>query len=245
MEVANPNTDHLKSKSSLLERWQAYLGEFVYGGIDGSVTTFAVVAGAAGANLSSAVVLILGFANLLADGLSMSVGAYLAAKSQIDNFKKHQNQEYWEVDHTPEAEREEIREIYAAKGFSGPLLEQVVDVITADRDRWVDVMMKEELKMMEEGRSPKLIGWMTFISFICIGFLPLLFYVWDYAGNLSVNLFLATSTLTGLTFLFIGFCKSYVTETSHWRSMGETLFWGGVAAAVAYGVGDFLEKLIL
>ena len=234
-----------QSLPSLLERWQAYLGEFVYGGIDGCVTTFAVVAGAAGANLSSAVVLILGFANLLADGLSMSVGAYLASKSEIDNFKKHQNQEYWEVDNTPEDEREEIREIYAAKGFSGPLLEQVVDVITSDRDRWVDVMMKEELSMMKEGRSPKMIGLVTFVSFIIIGFMPLLFYVWDYVNTLPMNLFLATSILTGLTFLFIGFCKSYVTETSHWKSMAETLFWGGVAAAVAYGVGDLLEKMIL
>ena len=120
-----------------------------------------------------------------------------------------------------------------------------MDVITADRDRWVDVMMKEELKMMEEGRSPKMIGLVTFVSFIIIGFIPLMFYVWDYISALGMDLFLATSVLTGLTFLFIGFCKSYVTETNHWKSMAETLFWGGVAAAVAYGVGDFLEKLIL
>ena len=245
MKETNLQANDSSGEPSLLERWQAYLGEFVYGGIDGSVTTFAVVAGAAGANLSSAVVLILGFANLLADGLSMSVGAYLAAKSQIDNFKKHQNQEYWEVENIPDAERDEIREIYAAKGFSGQLLEQVVDVITADKDRWVDVMMKEELKMMKEERSPKMIGLVTFVSFILIGLIPLLFYVWDYAQALDINLFFATSILTGLAFLFIGFCKSYVTETNHWKSMAETLFWGGVAAAVAYGVGDFLEKLIL
>ena len=149
------------------------------------------------------------------------------------------------MENIPDAERDEIREIYAAKGFSGQLLEQVVDVITADKDRWVDVMMKEELKMMKEERSPKMIGLVTFVSFILIGLIPLLFYVWDYAQALDINLFFATSILTGLAFLFIGFCKSYVTETNHWKSMAETLFWGGVAAAVAYGVGDFLEKLIL
>ena len=126
-----------------LNRYQEYLGEFVYGGIDGCVTTFAVVAGSVGANLDSAVILILGFANLLADGFAMSIGAYLSTKSERDNYEKHKRVEYWEVDNLPEKEREEIREIYQAKGFEGALLEKVVDVITADRDRWVDVMMKE------------------------------------------------------------------------------------------------------
>ena len=94
-----------------------YLPEFVYGGIDGLVTTFAVVAGATGANLSLNVVLILGFANLFADGFSMSVGAYLANKSDHDNYKKNLATEYREIKHMREKEIEEIREIYEAKGF--------------------------------------------------------------------------------------------------------------------------------
>ncbi|MEO1655508.1 MAG: VIT1/CCC1 transporter family protein, partial [Bacteroidota bacterium] len=129
-------------------RFQDYLGEFVYGGIDGSVTTFAVVAGAAGANLPSSVVIILGFANLIADGFAMSIGSYLSTKSEKDNYEKHRKIEYWEVANWPDKEREEIREIYQAKGFEGELLEKVVETITADKDRWVDVMMKEELEMI-------------------------------------------------------------------------------------------------
>ena len=111
------------SKYPLINRFQEYLGEFVYGGIDGSVTTFAVVAGAAGATLDSAVVIILGFANLIADGFAMSVGSYLSTKSEKDNYKKHENIEYWEVEHLPEKEKEEIRDIYRAKGFEGEILE--------------------------------------------------------------------------------------------------------------------------
>lgn len=65
-----------------------YLPEFVYGGIDGSVTTFAVVAGAIGASLSSSIVLILGFANLFADGFSMAIANYMATKSRNDLYKK-------------------------------------------------------------------------------------------------------------------------------------------------------------
>ena len=122
---------------------KAYITEFVYGGIDGAITTFAVVAGAAGANADLYWVLIFGFANLIADGFSMSVGSYFSVKAERDNFEKHQAIEYWEVENLREREVEEIREIYATKGFKGELLEKVVEVITSDKDVWVDAMMKE------------------------------------------------------------------------------------------------------
>ncbi|HKK88587.1 MAG TPA: VIT1/CCC1 transporter family protein, partial [Saprospiraceae bacterium] len=83
--------DQLHQQNGLLKSFEGYLGEFVYGGIDGCVTTFAVVAGAVGASLESSVIIILGFANLLADGFAMSVGAFLSAKSQKENFYKHKN----------------------------------------------------------------------------------------------------------------------------------------------------------
>ena len=228
-----------------LRGFQSYLGEFVYGGIDGSVTTFAVVAGAVGAGLDSVIIIILGFANLLADGFSMSVGAYLSSKSEQANYEKHRNTEYWEVDNMPEAERQEIRDIYAAKGFEGELLEQVVDVITADRDRWVDVMMKEELEIIEEKRSPVLIGAVTYVSFVVIGLVPLLIYVWDYVADFPGEEFFWASTLTFLGFSFIGFLKSYVTQSSKWRGIAETVLLGAIAAGVAYFVGDVLEKIIV
>jgi VIT1/CCC1 family predicted Fe2+/Mn2+ transporter len=87
---------------------QEYLKEFVYGGIDGAVTTFAVVAGGFGANLDTGILLILGFANLLADGFSMSVGAYLAAKSERDTYDKHEKIEYWEIENLPEIGRAHV-----------------------------------------------------------------------------------------------------------------------------------------
>ncbi len=232
------------NQKGLIDRFRKYLGEFVYGGIDGSVTTFAVVAGAVGANLDSAVILILGFANLLADGFSMSVGAYLSNKSELDNFRRHEKIEYWEVEHLPEMERNEIREIFAAKGFEGELLEKVVDVICSDRDRWVDTMMKEELGMMKEERSPFKIGLVTFLAFLAVGLVPLLVYVWDFIAGFPGNLFLTASLLTAFAFGVIGFLKTYVTETSRWRGILETLALGVIAAAVSYFVGDFLEHLV-
>ena len=82
------NEDHIHQESRYFRKLQEYLGEFVYGGIDGAVTTFAVVAGGFGADLDPGIIIILGFANLLADGFSMSIGAYLSAKSDNENYKK-------------------------------------------------------------------------------------------------------------------------------------------------------------
>ncbi|MDP4711761.1 MAG: VIT1/CCC1 transporter family protein [Saprospiraceae bacterium] len=220
---------------------QEYLGEFVYGGIDGSVTTFAVVAGAVGAGLDSSVIIILGFANLLADGFSMSVGAYLAHKTEQDNYEKHKKIEYREVEEIPDTERQEIRDIFAAKGFEGELLDKVVEVITADKHRWVDVMMKEELGMSEPDRSPFMIGWVTFTSFLAVGLIPLSVYLWDYLLGFPGDTFIWASLLTTIAFGIIGALKSYVTETSRWKSVLETIVLGVIAASLSYVVGALLE----
>lgn len=221
---------------------QEYLREFVYGGIDGAVTTFAVVAGGFGANLDPGILIILGFANLLADGFSMSVGAYLSAKSERDNYDKHEKIEYWEVDNLPEIERNEIEEIYRAKGFKGELLNNIVDHICSDKDLWVAEMMKDELGMIRDSKSPFKIGLATLISFILVGLIPLLIYLWNFFFPSEINTFLWTSILTGLAFLIVGWLKSIVNQTSAIRSISETVALGLLAAVVAFYVGDVLEQ---
>ena len=221
---------------------QTYLREFVYGGIDGAVTTFAVVAGGYGANLDTGILIILGFANLFADGFSMSVGAYLSAKSERDTYDKHEKIEYWEVENLPEVEREEIADIYRAKGFEGELLDKVVDHICADKTLWVAEMMKDELGMMRETKSPLKIGIATLVSFILVGLIPLTVYLWTYFYPSNINIFLWTSILTGLAFMLVGWLKSSVNQTSAIRGIAETVLLGLLAAVVAYYVGDVLEK---
>jgi len=222
-----------------------YLPEFVYGSIDGVVTTFAVVAGAAGANLDAGIVLILGFANLIADGFSMSVGAFLSAKSSLDVYRKHKAREYWEIENMRETEIEEIRIIYRDKGFEGELLEQIVSKITEDKDRWVDVMMKEELEMIPEQKSPFKSGVATFVSFLLVGLLPMIFYITSYFYTINANIFFLSSLLTLMAFVAIGYAKSYVTETSRLKAISETLLLGVIAAVLAYAVGDILESWLL
>ena len=224
---------------------QEYLREFVYGGIDGAVTTFAVVAGGYGANLDAGILIILGFANLLADGFSMSVGAYLSAKSERDNYDKHEKIEYWEIENLPEVEREEIADIYREKGFKGELLEKIVDHICSDKDLWVSEMMKDELGMMRESKSPFKIGLATLISFVLVGFIPLMVYLYDFFFPTDLNIFLWTSILTGIAFMIVGWLKGIVNQTSKLRSISETLALGLLAAIVAFYVGDLLESFFI
>ncbi|MCX2719013.1 VIT1/CCC1 transporter family protein [Lentiprolixibacter aurantiacus] len=234
----------MEMKGSRIHKLEPYLGEFVYGGMDGSVTTFAVVAGSVGAGLDSSVIIILGFANLLADGFAMSVGAYLSAKTQKDNFDKHRAQAARNMETVHEVEKEEIRRIYSLKGFEGELLNKVVDLITRDKERWIDVKMKEGLQMNRPMKSPLWIGGITYISFLLIGLIPLAVFVLDYLNPIDKNLFVISSTLTAMGFFIIGWLKAVVNQTRILKGISETVSLGTIAAVVAYFVGYLLEQLL-
>lgn len=222
---------------------QDYLPEFVYGGMDGIVTTFAVVAGAAGAGLDSSVVIILGFANLIADGFSMSVGSYLAHHSENHTYEKYKRLEYHEVYHNPDEGREEVRQIFIKKGLRGEQLEAVVEAITADKDVWVDTMMKDELNLTPGARPPFSRAVITFISFNLVGFIPMIVYVLDYVVPINTSLFLLSSIFTVMAFIGIGLLKSYVGEQPLWRGALETFVLGTGAALLAYFAGAVLERM--
>ena len=132
----------------------SYLRDLVYGGIDGTVTTFAIMAGVVGADLSAGVVIVLGIANLLADGFSMAAANYSSTKTEIEEYEQIRRMEERHVDLAPEGEREEIRQIFRAKGFEGEALDSAVEVITEHRELWIDTMMTEEHGMPPVNRSP-------------------------------------------------------------------------------------------
>lgn len=223
-----------------------FLREFVYGGIDGGVTTFAVVAGATGAHFDSAVIIILGLANLIADGFSMSVGSYLSVKSDLEKYHKYQKYEHWGVENIPDLERAEIRQIYHRKGLRGKVLDQVVDTITSDKELWVEEMMKGEFQLTPEMKSPLSAGAYTFLSFLMIGAIPLLPFILNYWGWVSLDSpFSITCVLTSMAFVVIGLVKSNINHTSTWRAVLETLVLGTTAALLAYYTGFLLESLIV
>lgn len=220
-------------------RDQSYLGDAVLGGIDGCVTTFAVVAGAVGGGFSGLVVIVLGFANLLADGFSMAVSNYQGTKSQRERVDQARLTEERHIEEVPGGEREEIRQIFANKGFSGETLEKVVEVITDDRRLWVDTMLTEELGLDIDGPDPLRAAAATFAAFIAVGLVPLVPFL---LPDLSLDTrFLASAVATGVAFFGVGTAKGLVLGRSALRSGLETLLTGGGAALLAYAVGSWLR----
>jgi VIT1/CCC1 family predicted Fe2+/Mn2+ transporter len=235
--------EHEHSTEAIRERLAAgprhnYLRDWIYGGIDGSVTTFAVVTGVIGARLSPAVILILGFANLLADGFSMAASNFLATRAEYDDMKHIEAIEQRHIDLDPEGEREEVRQIFASKGFEGEDLKRVVELITADRVRWVRTMLTEEYGLPHEARSPWMAGASTFSAFMVCGLVPLMPFLVGITEPLVVSIL-----LTGLVFFAIGSVKSRWSTASWWRSGLSTFIVGGAAAAIAYVVGIVLRDL--
>lgn len=237
-----PELEHEHSVEAIQKRLSTarhnYVRDWIYGGIDGAVTTFAIVSGVAGAQLSPLIVLILGFANLIADGFSMAASNYLGTRAEIDDYQRLKEIEYRHIRVHPEGEREEIRQIYKEKGFEGEELEKAVELITADKERWVETMLTEEYGLPAEIRSPWKAAASTFSAFCICGLVPLLPYLFAVENSFGIS-----SALTGLTFFIIGSVKSRW-STASWLFSGlETFFVGALAAVLAYAVGVLLKDL--
>jgi vacuolar iron transporter family protein len=222
---------------------QNYLGDFIYGAIDGAVTTLAVVAGVAGAGLSSRIVIILGVANLVADGFSMAAANFLGTRAENQRCARHRKFEELEIKLHPDGEREEIRQIFAAKGLEGETLEEVVRVITADTERWLDVMMTEEHGVSGPERSGLRAGWATFVAFVLVGAIPLISYVSTALGFTIPNQFAVSVAFTGVAFFAVGAVKGRIVDQRWWLSGIETFAIGAVAAGFAYLVGVALQGI--
>ena len=217
-----------------------YVHDIVLGGNDGIVTTFAVVAGTVGADLPDGVIIILGLANILADGISMATGVYLSLKSQRDQYARLRQEEEKEILNDPAMERAEIEHFFSQKGLRDPELKKVVDVITSNKKAWLDTMMYEEHQMAEETQTiPSVHGVITMVAFAAFGSIPLLPYLFGTADNLRFATAIA-STLSALILLSIA--RSHITQQRLLRGSVEVVFAGSLAAFVAYGIGVLLHS---
>ena len=225
-------------------RW--HFQDFIYGSIDGAVTTFAIVAGVVGASLSPNIILILGFANLFGDGFSMAVSNYQASKAQKEYISMMRKKEEWSIDNLEDQERQEIRDIYSKKGFKDDLLEEIVRMITSRRKVWVDTMMREELGLVEDDKKPLDAALSTFFGFNAIGLIPLLPFVFFMILDWEVDglAFLYSVVSTGAAFFLVGMIKGNIVKKSIWSSGLFTLLIGGSAAFVAYIVGYGLHLIV-
>lgn len=247
VEQQHTNLSHSHSIKAISQRLAApqkhsYLADAVLGGIDGCVTTFAIVASAVGAGFPNGVALILGLANLAADGFSMAVSNYQATKSRADLIQMVRKQEESHIDLVPEGETEEIRQIFAKKGFSGDILEKIVGVITSNRTLWVDTMLKDEYGLQTDIPNSVMSAISTFLAFLFVGLLPLIPFIANY-NNPDV-IFPISCGIAAMAFFGIGVVKGVILKQSILRAGINTLLVGGAAALLAYMVGDFSSEWI-
>lgn len=223
-----------------------YLREIVYGGNDGIVTTFAVVAGFAGAQkdpTTSAVplasVLLFGLANLFADGLSMSLGSFLSLRADQDVYRSEKEKESYEIQHEPETEFVETVEILTRKKFAEPDASQIAKLYRKNKNYWTEFMMKDELDMPNpENEKPLFVALATFLSFATFGIIPLVPYV---VRSPSPSLFSTSVVFTATALLLLGILRSFVARQHVVRGIVETLLVGGAASSAAYFVGTFFR----
>lgn len=245
----NAVLEHSHDPESVAERVEgatkhSYLRDFVYGAIDGTVTTFAVVTSIAGAGLNTEIVIVLGMANLLADGFSMAASNFLGTRTEQQLRDKARAMELKHIHQDPEGEREEIRQIFAAKGFEGEDLERAVEIITSSEKRWVDTMLVDELGLTLESPNAFKAAATTFFAFFFVGLLPLIAFMYGLIVPVeSTSLYVASTIMTALAFFLVGTAKSWFVDQKWYYSGLETLVVGGIAATLAYVVGMFLKGI--
>ncbi len=214
----------------------SHLRDAVYGGIDGAVTTFAIVAGVAGAGLPTGIILALGLANVAADGFSMAAGNYSGTKADRDNRARLGADLRAAMDADPEAVRDALRAAFRAKGLAGSGLEAAVTAISSDREVWIEMMLAEEHGLGTSQSRPLVAAAVTFAAFLGAGLVPLIPFVLPVPNALATS-----AVLTMATFAGIGAIKSRWSLSAWWKSAFETLVIGGTAAVIAYSVGTFFD----
>eukprot|EP00295_Goniomonas_pacifica_P018639 CAMPEP_0175858806 /NCGR_PEP_ID=MMETSP0107_2-20121207/29875_1 /TAXON_ID=195067 ORGANISM="Goniomonas pacifica, Strain CCMP1869" /NCGR_SAMPLE_ID=MMETSP0107_2 /ASSEMBLY_ACC=CAM_ASM_000203 /LENGTH=277 /DNA_ID=CAMNT_0017175297 /DNA_START=9 /DNA_END=842 /DNA_ORIENTATION=+ len=241
--AAHANKGHEESHS----KTGGYLKSIVYGGLDGIITTFAVVSGASGGGVGIQAILILGFSNIFADGLSMGVGDALSSKAENEYINKEKAREMWEYEHNKQGEIEEMVDLYESRGMSREDAETVMPILAKNQEFFIDLMLVEELGLQppDEDDNPWKDGLVTFCSFVFFGLFPLLGYA-IFATTIPDPdfLFVIAICLTAIMLFILGSLKSRFSQ-QHWLKGGvEVLGLGGSTAVVAYLIGWLVATLV-
>ncbi|SEK92416.1 VIT1/CCC1 transporter family protein [Roseovarius nanhaiticus] len=230
-----------RREAHALGRMQEFLKQIVYGGNDGIVTTFAIVAGFAGAQadgvaqIGGVAVLVFGLANLFADAVSMGLGEFLSTRSQHDLYRNRRASEMREIVSDPEHERMELFEILRQRGVPAGEADTLTTIVARHPELMADLMMTYEFGMLDPDEdSPALSGFMTFLSFVIFGSVPLIPY---FLLDPTSETFWLSVAATGAALVALGVVRWSATGERLVRTVGETVLVGTVCALVAFGVG--------
>ena len=215
------------------------LTDIVIGMSDGLTVPFALAAGLSGAVDSTAVIVLAGVAEIAAGSIAMGLGGFLAGKTEQDHYNSELKREYWEVDHLPEKEREEVREFFESLGLSKEVQEKAVDELVKDKDRWVAFMMKHELNL--DKPDPKRARKSAFnigMSYVVGGLVPLspYFFIDDSVEALKISV-----VITLICLFVFGYFKSKMTGVNPWTGGLKVMMIGAVAAGAAFTIAKLIE----
>jgi len=243
------STGLVKKNTETHSRGGAFIKSIVFGGLDGIITTFAVVAGAAGGGFGPNVVIVMGVSSLLADALSMGVGDALSSQAEVEVAKRERERERWELENFKEGEIKEMIEIYEGRGMSKEDAEIVMRICAKYEPMFVDMMLVDELGIEppDDSGTPWKDGAVTFASFVFFGFFPLAAYlVLGSSGSMDPrSLFGISIGLTLMMLFVLGAVKSTVTTRSWWMSGLEVLAVGSFVAFVSFIIGYLIEEMVL
>lgn len=230
-EIDHHNTEDPHQQASALS-------DIILGGQDGLVNVLGVILGVAAATGDTYVIMVAGLAATFAESVSMAAVAYTSTLADADYYESEREREYRHIQEVPNLEKEEIRAIYRAKGFSEDLLERIVDTITASPDVWVAVMMSEELQLQPVDRrtafrSAIIVG----IAAIIGSLIPLVPFMF---ASISTAILIAIG-LSALVLFFVGALKARMTVGHPGKSGLEMAVIGTVSALIGYAVGALLR----
>lgn len=216
-----------------------FLRDIVFGANDGVVTAIGFLVGIVGSVADQKLIVIAGALTVIAGAASMALGNFLAVKSQREHYEAMEKIERWEIEHKPEVERDEIREIYTNYGFDGQTVELLIQKVTADKDLWLKVMMRDELGLAPE-ESPKIAGFLIGLFYLVGGVPPLLPFIFfaPVARALLMSIFASVFVMA-----LIGTLRWWLNRGSFGRKIAETIVIGLVAAAIGFIAGEALRFL--
>lgn len=228
-------------------KFAEYFKEVIYGGVDGIVTTFAVVAGFAGAALSNdqttqlsfTLVLLFGLANLFADAASMALGNFLSVRSEKDLYIVERQNELDRIRTARQSEIVDTLAILKSRGFSNEDATMLVSLYQNNEQYWLDFMMNYKYKAPDpRGENEVYTGLATFLSFMVFGAIPLSPFIVFQSGD-PATVFLYSCIGTFVALVVLGLLKWKVVGGLFQRSLIEVVLVGGTAALLAYYVGTF------
>lgn len=224
---------------------------FTYGGVDGVITTFAIMAAAVGANLDPKVVIIMGFSNLIADALSMGFGDYLSSNAERNYINAEKKKETYEYKTHRDHEMKELAELYVYNGMEVADAIRLVSIL-ASKEKYTKIFINHMMTLeldLPEAETPKDIfikALFTFISFTIFGSIPLLIFLIMYLSEYDNknNIFIITCVVSSITLFLVGAFGAKITKQNVLKNGILTMVNGMVATSAAYFIGWWIESLL-